>query len=96
MVFEVTVDGPLGALLRAALLPRRVVWSGACTVLRTSCSGRDLDGLVADLTCQDLTVDSVSATATTPVPGHAIQGPCQPPSAATRVSAPAGPHEPGA
>ena len=93
MVFELIVEGPLGPVLRSALLPRKVVWSGRCMVLRTSGSSPDLAGLVAELALLDLTIDSVRVTTPT---SHSIQGPCHPPSAATSASTPEGPHEPGA
>jgi hypothetical protein len=93
MVFELSVAGPLGPILRSALLPRMVVWSGRCTVLHTSGSSPDLAGLATELALLDLTIDSVRVLASA---GHSIQGPCQPPSAAVRASAAEGPHEPGA
>jgi hypothetical protein len=61
-VFEMSVDGPLGPLLRCALKPRVVVRSGPCTVLRAA-SPADLVELVELLISADLAIDSVRAVA---------------------------------
>lgn len=61
-VFEMSIDGPLGPLLRCALRPRVVVDSGRCTVLRAA-SAADLVDLVERLISADLAIDSVRAVA---------------------------------
>jgi hypothetical protein len=61
-VFEMSVEGPLGPLLRCALKPRVVVHSGRCTVLRVA-SPADLVELVELLISADLAIDSVRPAA---------------------------------
>jgi hypothetical protein len=63
LVFELSVEGALGPVLRSALLPRTVVRSGGCTVLRAAGPDRDLVALVAELSGMNLTIDSVRVMA---------------------------------
>ena len=71
-VFELSVEGRLGPVLRAALRPRTVAETGECTVLRTPSSEHDLVELVRILVAAGLRIESVRAV---PVPRGGVRAP---------------------
>jgi hypothetical protein len=71
-VFELSVEGTLGPVLRAALRPRTVVERGECTVLRTLSHEHDLVELVRIMVAAGLRIESVRSVA---VPRGKVRSP---------------------
>jgi hypothetical protein len=60
-VYELTIRGGMGPVIRSALTPHGVSRSEVCTILRAGASGRDLVDLLLLIEEKGLTVEGVFA-----------------------------------
>lgn len=60
-VYELTIKGGMGPVIRSALTPPAVSRSDVCTILRVGASGRDLADLLLLIQEKGLTVEGVFA-----------------------------------
>ena len=61
LVYEFTVTGPVGPVLRAALRPHAVARSSECTIMRVEhADSRDLVDLLQRLSREGLSVEEVA------------------------------------
>ena len=60
-VYELTIKGGMGPVIRSALTPSGVSRSDICTIVRVGASGRDLADLLLLIQEKGLTVEGVFA-----------------------------------
>jgi hypothetical protein len=80
-IYELTVAGALGPVLRCALRPHKVAQMQVCTILRWTAADRDVVDVMLLLESKGLTVEDVS-TMDTPlrqVPQQATESSDRPP-----------------